>query len=522
MKERVGGNVNLQEEYLFWKLAHYFISTQEYRIIQLSEQHNELWLEKMENKDAQVIRLLRLNLDWSNWMQKDIERTSMNGEKIRKQLFRGEINVINLYITAYPPVDDYEFRIEKPFILPGSEKTRVTSIVLDRAHYVESFSKLNSIFHDDTSLTLNNEGYTDSEVESMKLAALSEASSRSKKEQSLFQYGKPIFTYMFMIIQVAMFLFLELKGGSTNTTTLIQYGAKFNPLIIEGEWWRFITPIFLHIGLLHLLMNTLALYYLGTTVERIYGNLRFLFIYLFAGFAGSLASFIFSPTLSAGASGAIFGCFGALLYFGVIYPKLFFRTMGFNIIIILGINLVFGFSMSSIDNAGHIGGLIGGFFATGIVHFPKKRKWLLQLVSIAIAATLIVGLLKFGYSNPGRLVNEHSALVLAQEYMKTEDYDKVGNVLENFANDDSASAEVYFLLSYAEIKTNKMEKAKEHLHLAIEKRKDFHEAYYNLALIYVQEENLREAQKYARKAVELIPNQKDYQKLLQQINNEVK
>ncbi len=63
---------------------------------------------------------------------------------------------------------------------------------------------------------------------------------------------------------------------------------------MEGEWWRFITPVFLHIGFLHLAMNTLALYYLGMTVERIFGNVRFLFIYLFAGVTGFIASFIFS------------------------------------------------------------------------------------------------------------------------------------------------------------------------------------------------------------------------------------
>ncbi|MEH7345528.1 rhomboid family intramembrane serine protease [Bacillus sp. JJ1532] len=514
--------MNLQEDYLFWKLAHYFISEHNYRIVQLAEQHQELWLEKLENKEAQVIRLLKYNLDWSNWMQKDIEHTAMNGERIRKQLMRGEMNVINLYISAYPPVDDYEFRIEKPFIQADKEKTRVTSIIFDRSHYEESLTKLNSIFQSIHSISINREGYTESDIEEVKLAALSEASNRHKKEQALFQYGKPFFTYVFMIIQVAMFLLLEWKGGSTNTSTLIEYGAKFNPLILEGEWWRFFTPIILHIGLLHLLMNTLALYYLGTTVERIYGNARFLFIYLLAGFFGSLLSFVFSPNLSAGASGAIFGCFGALLYFGVIYPKLFFRTMGLNIIVILGINLVFGFTMPSIDNAGHIGGLIGGFLATGIVHFPKKKRLLIQGVSIIIAIVSITGLLKYGFNEPGRVLSEHSALVMAQEYMKTEEYDKTVNILQNYANDHSASAEVYFLLSYAEIKTNEIQKAKEHLHLAIEQRKDFHEAYYNLALLYVQEENFNEAQKFANIAAELMPDQQDYQKLLQQIKEQVK
>ena len=76
-------------------------------------------------------------------------------------------------------------------------------------------------------------------------------------------------------------------------STLIKYGAKVNSLIYEGEWWRFITPVFLHIGFLHLVMNTLALYFLGPTVERMYGNIRFLFIYLFAGITGFVGEFYF-------------------------------------------------------------------------------------------------------------------------------------------------------------------------------------------------------------------------------------
>ena len=99
---------------------------------------------------------------------------------------------------------------------------------------------------------------------------------------------------------------------------------------------------------------------------------------------GSFASLLFSPNISAGASGAIFGLFGALLYFGVTYPKLFFRTMGTNIFFVIGINLVFGFSFSGIDNAGHIGGLIGGFIGAAIAHFPRKKKPFVQASGIVI------------------------------------------------------------------------------------------------------------------------------------------
>lgn len=513
--------MNFQEEYLFWRLAHYFISVQEYRIVQLSKEQNEIWLEKMENKEAQVIRLLLYNLDWSNWMQKDIELTAMNGERIRKQLSKSSMNVINMYVTPYPPVDDYEFRIREPFQFPSNGKTRVQSIIFDRAHYEHGFQKAEGIFRDSFAFALE-ESYTEDDVDKLKLSALSIASNKAKEETRIFNQGKPFFTYMFMIIQVAVFLFIESVGSSTDTSTLIKYGAKFNPLILEGEWWRFFTPIILHIGVLHLLMNTVSLYYLGTIIERIFGKWRFLLIYLIAGFGGSIASFIFSPSISAGASGAIYGLFGALLYFGVILPKLFFRTMGFNILIILGINLMFGFSLPSIDMAGHIGGLIAGFLAAGIVHFPKKKRLALQLLFLVITASLFAGLLKYGFNEPGRRMNEQSALLMAQEYMETEAHDQAQNLLKDYSKDKEVSAEVYFLLSYAEINLNEITQAKEHLQLAVDKRADFHEAYYNLALIYIDEKNYSEAKKCAEKAVELKPEQTDYQNLLKEINKYIK
>ncbi len=475
----------------------------------------------MENKEAQVIRLLLYNLDWSNWMQKDIELTAMNGERIRKQLSKSSMNVINMYVTPYPPVDDYEFRIREPFQFPSNGKTRVQSIIFDRAHYEHGFQKAEGIFRDSFAFALE-ESYTENDVDKLKLSALSIASNKAKEETRIFNQGKPFFTYMFMIIQVAVFLFIESVGSSTDTSTLIKYGAKFNPLILEGEWWRFFTPIILHIGVLHLLMNTVSLYYLGTIIERIFGKWRFLLIYLIAGFGGSIASFIFSPSISAGASGAIYGLFGALLYFGVIFPKLFFRTMGFNILIILGINLMFGFSMPSIDMAGHIGGLIAGFLAAGIVHFPKKKRLALQLLFLVITASLFASLLKYGFNEPGRRMNEQSALLMAQEYMETEAYDQAQNLLKDYSKDKEVSAEVYFLLSYAEINLNEITQAKEHLQLAVDKRADFHEAYYNLALIYIDEKNYSEAKKCVEMAVELKPEQTDYQNLLKEINKYIK
>ncbi|HAQ06282.1 MAG TPA: rhomboid family intramembrane serine protease, partial [Bacillus bacterium] len=324
---------------------------------------------------------------------------------------------------------------------------------------------------------------------------------------------------IFMAIQIIVFLIMEATGGSTDTSTLIKFGAKFNPLILGGEWWRFFTPIFIHIGLLHLFMNTLALYYLGMMVERLYGNIRFLIIYIVAGFGGTLASFIISPNLSAGASGAIFGCFGALLYFGVVNPRLFWRTLGLNIFVVLGINLAFGFTIPGIDNAGHIGGLAGGFAAAGILHLPKKKHLGLQLLFVGATTATILFSLQYGFSGQADIVDEQSILLLAQQYIKAEEYEKANDLLRSYEERGNSSAETLFLRSYTEIKQERLEEAKLHLLQVIEIEPGFHEAYYNLALVYLDQKNFKEAQKYAEQAVELKPDQENYRKTLTQIND---
>ncbi|WP_066257617.1 rhomboid family protein [Neobacillus drentensis] len=513
--------MNSKESYVFWKLAYSLISEEGYRIIQLFENQKELWLEKIENKKAPVIRILLHNLDWSNAMQRDIEFTAANGERVRKQIGRQQLNVVNIYVSQFPPVDEYEFRLAKPFIFPDGNKTMVSSFLFAQGEFEAGFHHISERLGAELHFPINEE-YSEEEVKLVKKAALDYAVKKVKSERAVLMNSKPFFTYVFIAIQIAVFLWLQLHGGSTNTSTLIKYGAKVNQLIVEGEWWRFITPVFLHIGFIHLSMNTLALYFLGTEVERIFGNLRFLWIYLFAGVTGFIASFIFSANLSAGASGAIFGCFGALLYFGAIFPKLFFRTMGMNLIVVLGINLMIGFSSSGIDNAGHLGGLVGGFFAAGLVHFPKKRKLWLQLLFFIASGALLWGSLTYGFSSLGKLHDENSSLLMAQEYIKQNNYDKAYNVLkESEDNSVNLSEKTYFLLSFVEIKKDMLSEAKTHLQQAVMLDPSFDEAFYNLALINLEQLDLEEAKGNVEKAIKLKPKQKDYSELLREINRQL-
>lgn len=510
--------MNNREGYIFWRLAYSFISDHGYRVIQLFENQKELWLEKLENKKAPIIRMLLHDLDWSNAMQRDIEFTAANGERVRKQIAKGELNVMNIYVSKFPPVDEYEYRLERPFVFPQGNKTTVTSILLTNDELESGFRRVSEKLGGNIYFEFANE-YSEQEVEELKKSSLDLAIHKVKAEQEILVNGKPLFTYIFIVIQLAVFLWLEINGGSTNTSTLIKYGAKVNALIDQGEWWRLITPIFLHIGFLHLLTNTLALYFLGTTVERIFGKSRFFIIYLFAGFTGFIASFLFSSNLSAGASGAIFGCFGALLYFGAMYPKLFFRTMGLNILVVLGINLVFGFSASGIDNAGHLGGLAGGFLAAGVTQFPKRKNLLWQIAFLIASIAIVWSSLSYGLSSSAQAKDENSNLIMAEEYVKQGKYDQAYELLKDTEkNAANLSERTYFLLSFVEIKKNMLPEAKTHLEKTIRLDPELDEAYFNLALINLEQNDFKQAKLNAEKAINLEPKKEQYRDLVSEID----
>jgi rhomboid protease GluP len=140
------------------------------------------------------------------------------------------------------------------------------------------------------------------------------------------------------------------------------YGLKINSLILAGQWWRLITPVLLHASLLHIGFNMYALYILGPELERHFGHLSFLLLYLLSGFAGIVLSFLLTGSPSLGASTAIFGLLGAQGVFVYRNQKLFGRraqAMLRSILNIAVINLLIGLS-PGIDNWGHVGGLLGG------------------------------------------------------------------------------------------------------------------------------------------------------------------
>lgn len=160
---------------------------------------------------------------------------------------------------------------------------------------------------------------------------------------------------LYVLQNASQFLF----GGDL----LLYYGAKINAFIFAGQFWRFLTPVFLHGSLLHIGFNMYALYSIGPLLERRYGTRSFLLLYFFGGIFGNIFSFLFSVNVSLGSSTAIFGLIAAQAVY--IYKNRALlgsaaNLMLRNVLMMIAINLVLGLS-PGIDNWGHLGGLVGGF-----------------------------------------------------------------------------------------------------------------------------------------------------------------
>lgn len=238
------------------------------------------------------------------------------------------------------------------------------------------------------------------------------------------------FTFVFLIANIFVFLLMTLSGGSENFAVLRAFGAKYNSLINQGEWWRFVTPVFIHIGPIHLLVNMYGLFMLGPYVEKLYGSARFVCLWVLTGVAGVAASYLAASYQmhegilgyflfrggdgpSAGASGALFGLIGVLFVFGIKFrhelPDGFKRAFGTGMLPTILLNIFIGFAVPMIDNAAHLGGLVAGAVLALFVGYKRPHQeprvavaWhalqIAALVLVVVSFTMVA--LRFNTDSP--------------------------------------------------------------------------------------------------------------------------
>lgn len=172
----------------------------------------------------------------------------------------------------------------------------------------------------------------------------------------------------FLAIVVIYFIILTIGGGSTDIDTLIKFGALFPPSVNEfNQYYRFVTSIFMHIGFTHLLFNGYALYIFGTQIERLIGHKKYLLFFLLTGIAGNVATYFFNfVSVSAGASGSLFGLLGAFFYLIIHHKDMVTKEGKKNILTLLGINLLITLIIPNISVTAHFGGFIMGYLASFI------------------------------------------------------------------------------------------------------------------------------------------------------------
>jgi rhomboid protease GluP len=203
-------------------------------------------------------------------------------------------------------------------------------------------------------------------------------------------------------INVAVFIAMTLSGVSMldnpSGQDLVRWGANFGPLTVSGQWWRLLTCVFIHGGLLHIGFNMWCLWSLGRLAESVYGHWTFAGVYLISGLAASLASVIWNPVgLSVGASGAIFGIAGALIasfYLGEFsLPRAALSGTLRSVVVFVGYNLFFGAVIARTDNAAHIGGLLMGLLLGALIAkvAPGHDQVLRRTVILLVGILLVVG-----------------------------------------------------------------------------------------------------------------------------------
>lgn len=198
----------------------------------------------------------------------------------------------------------------------------------------------------------------------------------------LMRSRPPVVSYTLLSVNILMFALMYLHGSPQSDATLREFGALSPRLILQGQWWRLCTAIFLHAGVAHILFNMISLFAIGPITERLYGSTRFLAIYLGAGLLGSVSSFTYAvlmnnlDVLGVGASGAIFGLAGALIAIRFqrsdIIPLRLRQRISTSLIPLVVLNLFVASVTPHVDNSAHLGGLIGGILLSMLLPVTRR------------------------------------------------------------------------------------------------------------------------------------------------------
>lgn len=367
-----------KRDLLVMKFLHYFITEKNYNPVIVHGIQNEIWLENMDS-EFRIVRIVMGYIHNQEQLNFDNYKVNRLVRQIKLKTFTLKMKVMTLYLDVNEDVELASTKINYPVRIKNEASLKNSEVI--SSYFPDMIDKLR--FTEEGALL----------YEKINADILKKNLNDSEKINDLFSKKKPVVTnLLILVITLVMIATYVFGKGSMDIATLYLFGG----LVKDGSPIRLLTSIFLHIGLLHFLMNVWALKLLGDQTENFYGHLKTFIIFIYSGIVGNLLSVILmgSNTISAGASGAIFGFMGAILYFAINQRTYMGEALGREILPVIIINILFGFVLTGVNMYAHVGGLIGGMLiatALGIKHkssrFEKINGW--------IAATILVIVLSY-------------------------------------------------------------------------------------------------------------------------------
>ena len=374
-----------KSDQVMMSLVHYFVTKENYAPINVQGVKDEIWLENL-NGPYRIIRISCNSIINEEQFEFDIFKMKHIMRQIKKKTMSFKINALNICLDLSKKVDEGNIK--------NIETIRVEDIKdIFNSEIVKSFPSIkNELLETNDGLELIINVTNDINEKTEK---------ENEKFNDVFSPKRIIFTNIISLICILMYVIVGVYGNNFfnfDANVLAKFGANNILLIKNGEIYRLLTCAFLHVGLIHLVVNMYSLRVIGPSVEGLIGKGKFVFIYLISAISASLMSLVFvdSNIVSVGASGAIFGLMGALLYFGYHYRLYLNDAIKTQIIPVILFNLIMGFMMPGIDNGAHIGGLIGGYLATmaiGIKNKSEKKDmingWIVLILYLAFLSYIV-------------------------------------------------------------------------------------------------------------------------------------
>ncbi len=336
------------------RLVHYFVTKEDYQPIVVNGLENEIWLENSD-KHYEVIRINSNYIHNNEQLDFDLFKAKSVIKQIKKKMLSFKCNTLNIFLNIGENVSSLE-----------SKYKNMDIVSLDLDCSLEENDKFTTLFpqiKEDKIDSIDDMDFFINVTQDINETT----NKKNKAYEKVFKKKTIVVTYVLIVLNILLYL-LEVSG-LINPLTFATSGSA----IRNRHFWVLLTSAFMHADILHLACNMYSLYIIGTQVETVLGKVKYLIVYFVSAIVCALLSGLLTGGVSIGASGAIFGLLGALLYFGYHYRLYLGNVITSQILPVILLNLFIGFALPGIDNFGHIGGLVGGVLSAMIVGVKEEN-----------------------------------------------------------------------------------------------------------------------------------------------------